>query len=96
MRYRFLLVAALALAVGSCEDEEIPTSPPVTKKTQAGPPASASVKLTRVDTTRASSICKATVRARGRARTQLDRTPTDDLVRNKAAAYDALVADACK
>lgn len=96
MRYRFLLVAVLALAVGSCEDEEIPTAPPVTRKAKAGPPASASIRLTKVDTTRASSICRATVRARGRARVQLDRTPTDDLVRNKAAAYDALVADACK
>jgi hypothetical protein len=96
MRYRVLLVALLALSVGSCEEEELPTAPPVAKKAKVGPPASASVKLTRVDTTRASSICKATVRARGRARARLDLTPTDDLARNKATAYDALVADACK
>lgn len=96
MRYRILVVAALALGVSACEDEELPTTPAAAKKARVGPPASASVVLTRVDTARASSICKATVRARGRARVKLDESPTDAVARQKATAFDALVSDACR
>ena len=96
MRYRFLLVAVLALGLSACEDEELPTTPPAARKARVGPPASASVVLTRVDTTSASSICKATVRARGRARIKLDEAPTDAVARQKATAFDALVSDACR
>ena len=96
MRNRFMLVALVLLALGSCQGDRLPTTPAATRKAPDAAPASASVPLTRVDTTRASSICRATVRARAQARTRLDLTPTDDLARNKAVAYDALVANACK
>ena len=96
MRNRFLLVVGLSLAVAACEDDVLPTNPPVAAKTKVTAPASASVSLTRVDTTKASSICKATVRARTRARIKLDESPTDVAARSKATAFDALVADACK
>lgn len=96
MRNRFLFVIALSLAVAACEDDILPTNPPVAAKTKVTAPASASVSLTRVDTTRSSSICKATVRARTRARITLDESPTDFAARRKATAFDVLVADACK
>ena len=49
-----------------------------------------------VDTAKASSICRASVRRRQVARLRLSRVPGDLLALSKAKHFGALVAAACK
>jgi hypothetical protein len=88
MRHRLLLASVLAFGVPTCGDQDLSTG-------SATPPTGARAVFTPADTSRASSTCKAVVRARDRARIRLLEAPTDSVVRNKAATFDALAPEAC-
>ena len=88
MAYRFLLASVLAFGVSTCGDQELPTG-------SATPPTEARAVFTAADTSRASSTCKAVIRARNRARIRLLEAPTDSAIRHKAATFEALVPEAC-
>ena len=93
MRNLFLVLVLVGLA--ACEDEVLPTKPATPRK--AKPAISAAiVAMPKVDTTKASSICRASVRGGGKAQLQLDEAPRRALTQKRATAYAALVADACK
>jgi len=91
---RNLLLVLVLVGLAACEDDVLPTKPTPRK---AKPAISAAiVSMSKVDTTKASSICRASVRAGGKARLRLDEAPGQALAQKRAAAYAALVADACK
>jgi hypothetical protein len=94
MRNVLLLLSLLVLA--ACEDDVLPTKPTAPVSAAKAKALPAIVITGSVDTVKASSICKASVRARGRALARLDETPSDGAEHQKATAFDALVSDACK
>jgi len=93
---RNLLLALILVGVVACEDEVLPTKPNLTLQKAKPAVNAAVVAMPKVDTTKASSICRASVRAGGRLKLRLDEAPEDVLARKKAVGYAALIADACK
>jgi len=94
MRNLFLVLVLVGLA--ACQDDVLPTKPVATPRKAKPSISAAVVAMPRVDTTRASSICKATLRAGGRAALKVGEEPSDPVARKKVVAYSALVTDACK
>ena len=93
MRSTILVLAILAIT--ACTDEItkkeiLPTVPSKRVATVAAPTA------LKFDTTKASSICRASVRAGAKARVRLDEAPGDAFAKSKVATFAALVSDACK
>ena len=88
-----LLSVAVLLVAAACGDDPV-------RKDLTGPakPAAAvaAVAAPEVDTAKASSICRASVRKRGLARLRLSRVPGDLLALSKAKHFGALVTAACK
>ena len=88
MVYRFFLASVLGSGIFTCGDQELPTG-------SATPPTEARAVFTAADPSRASSTCKAVIRARNRARIRLLEAPTDSVIQHKAATFEALVPEAC-
>jgi len=87
-----LCSVALPLVAAACGDDPVRrdlTGP-------AKPVAAAAAVAPEVDTAKASSICRASVRKRQLARLRLSRVPGDLLARSKAKHFSALVTAACK
>jgi hypothetical protein len=93
MRNAIVLLSLLALAACGDEFEKKAILPTVPSKAK---PAAVAVAAIRFDTTRASSICKASLRASLRARVRLDQEPTDLFAKSRVTTFDALISDACK
>ena len=93
MRTAILVLTVLAVTACTDEIEKKEVLPTVPSKRVAVTPVPTALK---VDTTRASSICKASVRAGAKARARLDEAPGDAFARSKVATFAALVSDACK
>ena len=91
---RAAILVLTVLAITACTDEikkeVLPTVPSKRVATVAAPTA------LKFDTTKASSICKASVRGSQKARARLDEAPSDAFARSKVATFAALIADACK
>ncbi len=85
-----LLALPLLLLALSCTDERhaLATGP--------SKPAAAAVTVPQLDTTNASSICRASVRARQVARLRLAAAPADTAAQRKTKAVDALISNACR
>ena len=84
-------VALVVLALVACRDYET--------KDLTGPaklPAASVVARPDVDTARASSICRASFRAREAARTRLGAAPRDSIWKKRAQTFGALVTTVCK
>ena len=91
-RIVLLCSVVLALVAAACGDDPVKrdlTGP-------AKPVAAATVVAPEVDTAKASSICRASVRKRGLARLRLSRVPSDLKALSKAKHFGALVTAACK
>jgi len=87
-----LLVLVLVVGLTACEDDVLlPKAKPSLQKTKP-----AVIAMPRVDTTKASSVCRASVRAGGRLRQKLDAAPDDSLARKSAQGYASMIAAACK
>ena len=93
MRTAIVVLTLLVLTACTDEIEKKEVLPTVPSKRVATVPAPTALKF---DTTKASSICKASVRAGAKARARLDEAPTDAYARSKVATFAALVSDACK
>ena len=91
-RIALLFSVAVLLVAAACGDD------PVRKDLTgpAKPVAAAVVAAPEVDTAKASSVCRASVRRRQLARLRLSRVPGDLLALSKAKHFGALVAAACK
>jgi outer membrane murein-binding lipoprotein Lpp len=92
--YRVILVIGL-LAVAACADDIqkkdiLPTAP---RKVAT---AASSLAALKIDTTKASSVCKAAVRQNLRARVRVAQTPSDRFGERKVKMLDALMSDACR
>jgi hypothetical protein len=94
MRNLFLVLVLVGLA--ACEDDVLPTKPVATQRKARPAISAAIVAMPNVDTIKASSICRASARAGGKARLRLDEAPGQALAQKRVVAYAALVADACK
>jgi hypothetical protein len=94
MRNLFLVLVLVGLA--ACGDDVLPTKPMATPQKAKPAISAAIVAMPKVDTTRASSICRASVRAGGKARLRLDEAPGRALAQRRVTAYAALANDACK
>ena len=91
-RIALLFSVAVLLVVAAFGDDPV-------KKDLTGPAkpvAAATVVAPEVDTAKASSICRASVRKRGLARLRLSRVPSDLKALSKAKHFGALVTAACK
>ena len=91
-RIPLLICGALLLVGAACGDDPVRrdlTGP-------AKPAAAAAVAAPEVDTAKASSICRASVRRRELARVRLSRVPGDLLALRKEKTFGALVTAACK
>ena len=93
MRNAIVLLSLLALAACGDEFEKKAVGPTLPAKAK---PAAVAVAAIRFDTTKASSICKASLRASQRARLRLDREPGDLFAKSRVTTFDALISDACK
>jgi hypothetical protein len=93
MRNAIVLLSLLALAACGDEFEKKEVLPTVPSKVK---PAAVAVAAVRFDTTKASSICKASLRASRRARVRLDQEPGDVFAKSRVSTFDALISDACK
>jgi hypothetical protein len=87
-----LLVAAAAILIAGCDDEQakpvtIPTGPAVAP---AAAQASASA-----DYSGGSTICRVYVTERDVAKTQLDAAPADTIQQRRVKTLDALVKETC-
>ena len=107
---RNLLLVLLFVGLAACEDEVLPTKPEAAVRKPVL--VKSTVAMPRVDTTKSSSICKASVRAGGRLKARLDAAAEDAQqpslkarpdaeaetaqLQRRAVAYVALIADACK
>ncbi len=91
-RIALLFSVAGLLVAAACGDD------PVRKDLTgpAKPVAAVAVVAPEVDTAKASSICRASVRRRQVARLRLSRVPGDLLALSKAKHFGALVTAACK
>ena len=91
-RIALLFSVAGLLVAAACGDD------PVRKDLTgpAKPVAAAAVVAPEVDTAKASSICRASVRTRQVARLRLSRVPGDRVALSKAKTFGALVTAACK
>jgi hypothetical protein len=87
--YSRLLALPLLLLALSCTDERhaLPTGPSKPTAVVTGP---------QLDTTHASSICRASVRAGEVARLRLAAAPRDTVALQRTKAFDALVGNACR
>jgi hypothetical protein len=94
MRNLFLVLVFVGLA--ACEDDVLPTKPVATPQKARPAISAAVVAMPKLDTTKASSICRASVRAGAKARLRLDEAPGQALAQKRVMAYAALVTDACK
>jgi hypothetical protein len=92
MRNAIVLLSLLALAACGDEFEKKEVLPTASKAR----PAAVAVAAIRFDTTKASSICKASLRASRRARVRLDQEPGDVFAKSRVSTFDALISDACK
>ena len=92
MRNAIVVVSLLALAACGDELEKKAVLPTASR----AKPAAVAVAAIRFDTTHASSICKASLRASQRARVRLDREPGDLFAKSRVSTFDALISDACK
>jgi hypothetical protein len=90
-RIALLFSVALLLVAAACGDDPV-------RKDLTGPtkPVAAAVAPPEVDTAKASSVCRASVRKRQLARLRLSRMPGDLLALSKAKHFGALVAAVCK
>jgi hypothetical protein len=93
MRNALIILTVLALTACTDEIEKKDVLPTVPSKRVAVIPAATALKF---DTTKASSICKASVRASQKARARLDEAPGDAFAKSKVTTFDALISDACK
>ena len=93
MRNTIVLLSLLILAACGDDFEKKEVLPTVPSKAK---PAAAAVAAIRFDTTKASSICKASLRASQRARVRLVREPGDVFAKSRVSTFDALISDACK
>jgi hypothetical protein len=92
---RAIILVLGLVTITACNDEiqkkeALPTAP------RKAAVVASPVAALRFDTTKASSICKASVRAGAKARARLDEAPSDAFARSKVTTFAALVADACK
>ena len=91
-RIALLFCVVQLLVAAACGDDPVRrdlTGP-------AKPAPAAALAAPEVDTAKASSICRASVRRRQLARLRLSRVPGDLLALSKAKHFGALVAAACK
>jgi hypothetical protein len=98
MTYRSLLAAVALTALAACTSETEPAVTPEAPTAPAAPRASAAPAptISAIDTTEASSVCKAVVRQRGTAFAKLDgEAPTADQ-RAQVTALDEMAADVCR
>ncbi|HEV8355773.1 MAG TPA: hypothetical protein VGQ17_03300 [Gemmatimonadales bacterium] len=92
MRNAIVLLSLLALAACADDFEKKAILPTASKAR----PAAVAVAAIRFDTMKASSICKASLRASLRARVRLDQEPGDVFAKSRVSTFDALISDACK
>ena len=93
MRSAILVLTILAVTACTDEIEKKDVLPTVPSKRVAVVPAPVAIKF---DTSKASSICKASIRASQKARARLDEAPGDAFAKSKVTTFDALISDACK
>jgi hypothetical protein len=91
---RFIVVAFLAVAVASCDDNpkaksKVPTAP---ERPTVAAPALASLP----EMTRGSSVCMSYMRERSRLLLSLKTTPNDSLLNKRANALARIIVDACQ
>ena len=92
---RAIILILGVVTITACNDEiqkkeVLPTAP------RKAAVVASPVAALKFDTTKASSICKASVRASHRARVRLDEAPGDAFAKSKVTTFDALISDACK
>jgi hypothetical protein len=93
MRNALIILTVLALTACTDEIEKKEVLPTAPRKAAVVASPVAALKF---DTSKASSICKASVRAGAKARARLDEAPGDAFAKSKVTTFAALVADACK
>ncbi len=97
MRTALLVMGFGLLTLAGCGEEPekrelIPTGP----SKSAAPAALVAKPLPAIDLSKASSICRATVKAHQAATAKLTQAPRDLTVLQKANTLNAIVTDACK
>ena len=98
MKSRLLLAAVTLTALAACASETQPATTPEAPTAPATPRASAAPAptLVAIDTTEASSVCKAVVRQRGTAVAKLDSEAPTTEQRAQVSALDEMAADVCR
>ena len=98
MKSRILLAAVGLTALAACTSETQPAATPETPTAPATPRESAAPAptLVAIDTTEASSVCRAVVRQRGTAFAKLDGETPSAEQRAQVTALDEMAADVCR